>query len=275
MDGTDSERGSATGHDRSVEGARAILRVPEVLIAVANRPQGLIFAEIREQLRLPKSSLHRLLRTLEQGGYLVNRSGAYHLGPQSARLATVMSRALPSPRFPESVRPILDWLALQSKESVILAVLTADRREVSYIDVINSDAPLRFTVPLGNRRPLYAAASGQAMLAFLPPEEQERYIAEAAFQQLTKDTLRREDMPARLRDIRTSAVVFDRNGSFVGASAVASPCFDGAGEVHCAVSIAGPTERMDTNIDRLRQLSREAGERASRLLGYAGAYPPP
>jgi DNA-binding IclR family transcriptional regulator len=60
----------------------------------------------------------------------------------------------------------------------------------------------------------------------------------------------------------------------MGASAIASPCFDKAGDVQSAISIAGPTERIEQALDHLCRLSLDAGEQISRLLGYAGPYPP-
>lgn len=255
------------------DGARAILRVPEVLIAVASGT-GLSFAQIRSQLGLPKSSLHRLLRTLEQGGYLVERSGAYSLGPASARLSLKLASALPAKDLRGYVRPTLEAMAEESGESVMLAILTGDREMITYVDVINSSMPLRVTVPLGQKRPLYAAASGQAILAFMTTQEQDRYLACTDFLRLTPDTLDSGGLSRKLAEIRERGVVFDRNGSFIGASGIASPCFDGDRTVCCAISVAGPTERLEPIREKLSRLCLEAGERVSRILGFTGTYPP-
>ncbi len=255
-------------------GPRAILRVPEVLMAVASGPEGCSFTELRDQLGLPKSSLHRLLRTLEHGGYLNLQAGCYVLGPQAAQLARKLNQALPTGNFPASCRPTLAWLARETGESVMLGVPTPDGSEIVYVEVVNSATPLRFTVPSGHKRPLYAAASGQVLLAYRSPEDLDRYLAATEFQRLTRDTLSAEQLPAHLARIRERGVVFDRNSSFIGASAVASPCFDSDGKVQSAISIAGPTERIERELDRLSRLSLEVGEQISRLLGYQGPYPP-
>lgn len=270
----DSTTGDLGDRAALPDGPRAILRVPDVLLAVAARREGRSFAELREVLGLPKSSLHRLLRTLEQGGYLVQRSGMYFLGPASVTLARELGKALPADDLPDAARPVLEWLARETGESIILAELADNGDEVFYIDVINSEAPLRFTVPLGNKRPLYAAASGQAILAFLPREEQERYLAQARFEELTGSTIDRDRLREKLPAIAESAFVFDRNGSFAGASGIASPCFDHSGKLRCAVSVAGPTERIERAMDRLQSILLEAAERISRNLSYAGTYPP-
>lgn len=243
-------------------------------MAVAEKRDGCSFVELREELQLPKSSLHRLLRTLEQGGFLSQRSGVYFLGPESGRLAYKIGAALQIDEFPGSVRPVLEWLARETSESIILAVLSSEGDEVTYIDVINSEVPLRFTVPLGNRRPLYAAAAGQAILAFLPADQQQSYIAKTDFVRLTKDTLNGSELSDKLNAIRETGCAFDRNGSFVGASGLSAPCFDRSGNVYCAICVAGPTERIEAAFKRVQDIVLDAGKRISRILGYTGKYPP-
>lgn len=264
--GTDSETKEA--------GPRAILRVPEVLMAVAARRGGIGLAELAQQLALPKTSLHRLLRTLEGGGYLVHAGGLYSPGPESLRLANVLSRASQLEDFPGCARPVLEWLAAETGETVMLSVLSDTGIETVYVEVIESEAPLRFTLRVGNRRPLFSTASGKVMLAFAPTEAQQRYLAQADFLQFTAETSGKKDMPAILKQARAAAVIFDRNGIVDGASGVASPAFDREGAPFCAVSLAGPTERMEARRAEFEGLVREAGERLSAVLGWVGDYPP-
>lgn len=266
----DSESG-----ERADAGPRAILRVPEVLIAVATRRGGASLAELGQVLGLPKTSLHRLLRTLEHGGYLVREGGRYAPGPESFRLGRLLGQAATSDDFPASARPVLESLARESGETVMLTVLSDRGHEIVYVDVIESEAPLRFTLRPGNRRPLYAVASGKVMLAFLPAEAQADYLAQAEFVRFTADTTRREEMPQVLQAARESAVVFDQNGIVDGAAGIASAAFDAEGRVFCSVSVAGPTDRVRAHRTALEAQVLAAGERISRVLGYDGVYPPP
>lgn len=259
---------------REEAGPRAILRVPEVLMAVAAQRGGATPAELAQQLNLPKTSLHRLLRTLEHGGYLIRQAGLYTPGPETFRLARLIGEAAPAADFPANARPALEWLARETGETVMLCTLSERGAESIYVDVIESEAPLRFSVRVGNRRPLFAVAAGKAMLAFLPPAAQAHYLDQTDFLQFTPDTTHKEEMPALLRQARETAVVFDRNGILDGASGIASPVFDREGHAFCAVSIAGPTERVATHRARFEQLVLQAGQRISGVLGYSGDYPP-
>ena len=271
---TEIESRSGSAGDNKTAGPRAVLRVLDVLMAIASRPGGCSLAELAPRLDVPKTSLHRLLRTLESGGYLTVQSGSYKLGPAAFHLASVIGSSAPSTAFPACARPVLEWLAHESRDTVMLGVLIEDEHEILYIDVIDSEASVRFSVPAGDRRPLYTAASGKAVLAFMEPAAQQTYLNTTDFRQFTPFTTGRDELADELREFRNSAVAFDSNGREVGASALASPIFDSGGKVFASVSVAGPTDRIVANREPLSSLVRSAGERISRLLGFGGAYPP-
>ena len=253
---------------------RGVLRVPEVLVACASRPEGGSLATLGKELKFPKTSLHRLLRTLEYGGYLENRSGYYVMGPQSFHMARLIAQLQPRTTFPMSAMPTLEWLAKETSESAMLGIISEERTDIVYISAIDSTEQLRYTLPIGVRRPLFSGASGKVVLAFFTPEERTNYLAHMAFFQMTTSGTTREELPALLEQLRQDAVIYDRNGSFEGASAISAPIFDRNGAVFAAISLAGPTERMDANRDRFCALGKSAAERISRGLGYVGVYPP-
>ena len=253
---------------------RAILRVPEVLAACAATPDGASLAQLSNELELPKTSLHRLLRTLESGAYLQRSGDTYRLGPESFRLAHLIGQYQPSKLYPACAKPVLEWLAQETHESIVLGVLSEDRTSMVYVDSIDSTAQLRFTVPIGSRRALYRGAAGRVVLAFLPEEEQRRYIDTTELVPDTPRTPTREQLPGILQTAREQAILFDVNGNFAGASAMSAPIFNNEGQVFSAVTIAGPTDRMVSNKTRFEALARTAAARISSLLGYNGVYPP-
>ena len=260
--------------DKDHNGARAILRVPEVLMAIGRERGGRGFSELRDELDFPKSSLHRILRTLEHGGYIARRAGLYVLDYQSARLAQMLEWSNANLEFPASARPVMEWLASLTQESVILSGLSPSMKETIYLSVIASEAPLRYTPPPGNQPPLYSVAAGKAMLAFLPRAYREQYLADTQFLAITPFTSGREVMPAILAEVAQTGSVFDRDGSVMGASAVASPIFDRWGKISCAISVAGPTSRTEIALPSLRDSVRRAAEQISQILGFSGVYPP-
>ena len=255
-------------------GARAILRVPEVLMEIAGARRGLSLAELDARLSIPKASLHRLLRELGRGGYLVHEAGAYRLGPSSFHLAGLVTQAGPARPFPGCARPELERLAVATGETVMLGVLSESGAEITYVDVIDSRAAVRFTIPIGDRRPLHSVASGKAVLAFLPGAAVRAYLEQADFTRFTAQTTSKDELPTVLREIAAAGVALDCGGRAAGASALASPVLDADGWAFAAISVAGPADRIALAAPRLAALVLTAGERISRVLGYTGAYPP-
>ena len=251
-------------------GPRSVLRVLDMLQAVAAHPDGLTLTEISSALALPKTSTFTLLKALEAGDYLDLRNSRYVLGLQALRLGVSLNQPHLITRY---ARPVLEWLAQETNETIMLAVPAEEGHEVIYLDVIESDTPLRFVVRPGNRRPFYCAAAGKAVLAFLSIEFQQKYLDTTTFIKFTADTSSKEELIKLLPKIRRRGVVLDANGIIDGAAGVASPGFDRNGRVNCAISIAGPTARMLAQQAQFERLALEAGERMSRLMGYAGRYP--
>jgi IclR family transcriptional regulator, KDG regulon repressor len=253
-------------------GPRSALRVMDILQALAAEPEGLSLAKLSDRLKLPKTSVFSLLKALEGGGYLRGHDGRYTLGDQALKLGARIGQAR---SFPKCARPVLEWLARETEETILLGVLSEEGHEITYVDVIESEKPLRFAVRVGNRRPLYCTAAGKVMLTFLPTSFRTKYLANTKFVKFTYDTSSKEELIAMFPEIRRRGVVVDANGIIDGASGIASPCFDQDGLVTCSITIAGPTVRMLETRERIEQLALKGAEQLSEILGYRGTYPPP
>src|SRR3954469_5936154 len=248
-------------------GPRSALRVMDILQALASEPNGVTLAALSDQLRVPKTSVFSLLRALEGGRYVQADDGRYTLGGQALKLGASLGQAR---ALPKSARPVLEWLAAETGETVLLGILSEEGHEISYVDVIESDKTLRFAVRIGNRRPLYCTAAGKALLAFLPNSLQMKYLTQTKFVKFTPDTSSKDELIALFPQIRHRGVVVDANGIIDGATGIASPCFDQAGRVSCAVTIAGPTTRIVPARKHLEKLALKAAEQISQSLGFRG-----
>lgn len=252
-------------------GPRSALRVMYILEALAAEREGMTLARLAEHLKLPKTSVFSLLRSLEWGNYVQSENGRYKLGDQALRLGTILNH---TQTFPNSVRPVLEWLARETDETILLAVPMEQGQEICYVDVIESEKPLRFTIRPGARRPLYCTAPGKAMLPFMPKSFQTKYLGRTKFVKFTPDTLTKEELVARLPEIRQTGLMVDVNGIIDGATGIACPCFDQSGAVSCAVTIAGPTARILEARSAIERLALKAAMQISQILGYRGPFPP-
>ncbi len=251
---------------------RSPLRTVQVLHELAVAGQGVPLAVLAVRLALPKTSLFRLLRALEQGGYVTSVNGVHQVGPQAIKLGVALVQ---NREFPNCARPAMETLAGQCNETVILGTFDDSRTQIVYADVIEPSNPLRFSIKSGLTKPLYSSATGQTLLAWMPPEQRARYLQTVKLQRLACGTVRSvAALKRRLKDVRATGVAVSVDGMFDGVYSIAMPVFDAAGQVPAGLSISAPSTRGEKNEERFAALLKKAGEEVSRVLGFTGTYPP-
>ena len=246
---------------------RATDRVIDILELTAASRDGIPLKDLSLLVETPKSSLLPLLRTLAARGYLEQgRTGSYRLGARALELAV---RAPGRRDLVEAARPALDALMRRTGESTFLTTLDADRAAVIFIDVVETDQLIRYTVSVGQRSPLHATANGKAILAFLPPAERDAILRTLTLKRYTDRTLTTlPALRAALDETRASGVSLSVDEVVKGASGIAAPVYDREGRVAGACAIGGPTDRMRP---RLRQLAADVKATArsiSIVLGF-------
>lgn len=258
--------------DRLFSPPRAIARVLRVIEALAAEPRGRSLAALSVDMGVPKSSLFAILKGLEQEGYVALDKDTYGIGPNARRLADTIRGGR---SFAERARPILESLARATGETVILASLAQDQRHVEYTVVVESDSFLRFSVNVGARRPLSSGASGHAVLGWFPQAQRDRYLASGPFERFTAKTTA---SPAALRKaiakVRRDGAAITVDGTVTGATGIAAPYFDRHGAVAGSLLVAAPTARIAGREKEVIKAAQHGAEAISRLLEYAGTYPP-
>jgi DNA-binding IclR family transcriptional regulator len=247
---------------------RAANRIVDILELLAASVDGLPLREVSARLRAPKSSLLPLLRALTARGYLAQgRAGEYRLGPRALDLGAASAPA--RRELVEVARPALGALMRRTGETVFLATLSSDRASIVYVDKVESDHIIRYASGIGDRRPLHAASSGKAILAFLPAGEREEILKSLSLARHTARTVTSVSaLLASLEEIRRAGVCVTVDELVAGASGIAAPIFERDGRVVGACAIGGPTERVRP---RLRALAAEVKDTAGVLsaqLGY-------
>lgn len=261
------------GHSDADPNPRSPLRTVQVLHALALDARGATLAQLAARLALPKTSLLRLLRALEEGGYVHSHEGVHQLGPQAHMLGAALVR---NREFPACARPAMQALAERCNETVILGTLDDSGTQVVYSEVIEPTTPLRFSIRPGLVKPLYCSAIGQSLLAWMPPARSAPYLEAVQLQRLASGTVRSlAALRRQTRSIRASGIAVSVDGMFEGVYSIAAPVFDAGGHVPAGISISAPSSRGARHERRFATLVQQAGEEISRVLGYAGPYPPP
>lgn len=243
------------------------MRLVALFEALAKSEEGVSLAELSTTVAAPKSSLLGILRSMVALGYMEHGHDRYRLGPKSFRLAADI---LAVRRFPNLVRPILQDLAAKSGETIFLVVLDRLARRVTYADVVETANPVRYTVPTGTTRPLYASAGGLMLLAYQEQAWVEDYLGATKLEPLTERTT---TDPGQLRDrlvqIRRDGFAISLSETVPGAAGIAAPIFNADGSVDVGILIGTPADRFEQELPELKRLLREA---TTRVAGITQAF---
>lgn len=247
-----------------VQSVSRSLRILEAL-GRDGKPQSL--AEITAAVKLPKTTVHRLLETLQYEGYVEQNPVTRQL-LLSSKILELAASFLGRFDVREVARPLLMELWQRSQETVHLGLI--DGSEVLYVEKLDSPHTIRMYSKIGRRAPLHCTGLGKALLANLPAEELERILEQQEFQRFTENTLvDRADLLQELANIRSRGVAFDNEEHEKNVRCVAAPVFDAQGQVNSAISIAGPAFRMTPERQQdLEPYVVEAAQKISRRLGY-------
>jgi len=142
-------------------GVQVIARAAQLLRALEREPQGLSLAQLAERVRLPRSTVHRIVTALAAEGLLasVSSTGRVRIGPEFARLA-----AAGPAEFWRPVEPFMQQLHDQLGETIDCGMLDGARVRVIHV-IPSTRHTLRAIAEVGQAFPLYCSAKGKALLA--------------------------------------------------------------------------------------------------------------
>jgi len=252
---------------RAAYSVNVLERTFRILDAFSRNGQELGVTELIPKLRIPKSTIHRLIMVLERHGYLERSTSGdkYHLG---AKLVQLGMHALSSLDLGRIATPHLERLVKQTGETAHLGVL----REGEIISLFHCQSAhvLRPPATVGRRIPVHCTSLGKAILAFLPEDEKKRILANLRFKSYAPKTIKRmSEFKAELKRIRNAGYATDNEEFEEGLRCIGAPVRDHSGDVIAAIGIAMPSVRMKKN--RVPQLTRAVIKTAGELsvaLGY-------
>ncbi len=245
---------------------QSVDRTLDVLEALASRRGATGISELSQLVGLHVSTVHRLLATLVDRGYVRQdpESSRYHLG---SRVFTLASAADVHLDLRLVARPYLERLMRNSGETANLVTLSDG--EVVYLDQVASMHLVKMFTSPGMRAPLYCTGSGKAMLAFGPAANVERVLSEPLARRTPKTLANRAAFENELARIRERGLAIDDEEMEEGVRCIAVPIFDRRAAVAGALSVSGPTTRMThERVERLAPVILALAAELSAQLGY-------
>jgi len=245
---------------------QSIQRAVAIMRAFSERKPELSVMELSRQLQLHKSTVSRMLGTLQHEGLISQNpeTGKYRLGVGLVSLAGV---ALGRQNARAAAQPYLSELVDLTQETVNVSV--RDGRECINIERAFSPQPIRYMGWIGRRAPLHCTASGQVLLAYMAPAERRALLPQPLpkFTTHTKTSL--EELDLVFTRILAQEYVIVQEEYEEGFTAIAAPIYDHKGRVEATLTISGPTYRLDN--ERCRRFVPHLLETAARIsadLGY-------
>lgn len=248
---------------KGVQPLTSALKIFALLDLIARQKAPVRLIDLTRLTGESKGTVYQRLVTLIEAGWIEQfEPGTYRL---SLHAAIIGDMALEQSNLGERATATLERLALESKETVSLAVL--DGVKARLVRRVEAEVVVRAEVRVGTTLQLASSSSGRVLTAFATPEIRRLLESKGA-------TLAAEEI---LDGIQQSGYAISTGEDVPGVRSIAMPIFFGNRGCVAALSIVTPVERF--NGERLLPPLRTAAEalnaaisgpRRQELLGSSG-----
>lgn len=240
-------------------------RMMVVLGEIERSPAGPTIRELTAALGLPRTSVYRILNTLQLHDVVQRDArGGYHLGRRLIGLAARVAAGAGELDIAALCQPYLDRLAAELGEGIKLSVLDPDG--VLVLAVAQGRREYALTAIRGQHLPLHAGAAGKLLLAYLPPQEMEARLAPplAALTSRTITDPRR--LRAEIARIRRQGWAQDKGEGVPSILAYAAPVLAPDGRMLAAISVPFLAGTSPTRMEEIRRAAVDAAREASAAV---------
>ncbi|WP_340373465.1 IclR family transcriptional regulator [Peribacillus sp. FSL E2-0218] len=243
---------------------KTVVKSMQILTLFIDHPK-LTFNEMMEHSNLPKTSLHRMVGSLEEMGFLTrDDDGLYSLGLIFLQFGQLVGERLDIRAI---AYPIMKQLRDDVEEAVNLIV--RDKDEAMYIEKVDTLQPVRLYTSIGRRSPLYAGDS-RIILAYLPEEERETYIDGTDLHPIAIGTITDENtLRHALEEARANGYTITSSELENYTKSVSAPILNGKNQIIAAISVAGIEARFQE--DRLPELIEKVTKAAKEISMKLGS----
>lgn len=245
---------------------QSIERAIRLLEAFSPAQPRLSLTDLARRLDLPKSTVHNILKTLANHGYVERVEGdRYALGTAPIVLAQA---ARVSVELRDRAAPLLRELADGSRETVYLTSFEGDH--VLYVYAIETRSRLLARSALGDRGPMHCTSVGKAVLAELDDDAVAEIVARRGLPSFTAHTITSpEDLAAELERTRARGHAVDAQEHELGTYCLGAAIRDGRGQVIGACSLSGRDPRIvDARLEELVTPLLFTAQEISRRMGH-------
>ena len=224
--------------DRTSVGVQSVERALDLLESLATHETGLGVRDLSQITGLPNATIHRLLRTMVERGYVrQDSSRKYSLGTALIRLGDRAGRA-----FGVTAQPYLARLVSLSGETANLAMLEGDK--VVYVAQVPSQHSMRLFAEVGRHVLPHCTAVGKVLLSHRSNKDTKAIIDRIGLPARTQRTITDSTIFFQeLAQVRGQGFAIDDGEEEVGVRCIAVPVMAGTSCL-AAMSVSGPEGRF-------------------------------
>ena len=217
-------------------------RAMEILGCFDEKHSALTLTQLAQLTKLPMSTCHRIVGTLEEGGFLSKGSDRkFRVG---TKLWTIAQHAPLSERLRESALPTLARLYEETGENVTLAVL--DRGQALYVDRLVGERSIPTISRAGGHLPLHTTGVGKVLLAYQSEKAIEQYLSKPLPRPTPQSITQPDALRKDLAEVRKNGYSITRQEMTRGSGSIAVPIMRN-GKCVAAVGVIVHLNRLDVN----------------------------
>ena len=212
-----------------------------VIQAFTQQSSQMTISQLSIKTGLSRAAVRRCLYTLSKLGFAAAEDGSrYSLQP---RMLTLSHTFTTSNALSTAAQPILERMSAAHRES--FSVSTLDGDDIVYVARTTVNRVMAVDLHIGSRLPAYCTSMGRILLAYMPPEQLELYLARAVLTPHTTRTITTVDkLRLALRNVRRNGYALCDQEFEVGLRSLAVPVYAPSGRVVATINLSGSAPRI-------------------------------
>ena len=251
----------------TIETVKSVQKAFKILNCFTLETPELGITELSRKLKTSKSTMHRLLNSMQNEGFIMQNPSnqRYRLGYSILRLSEIV---LAGTNIRNIALPFLKDLRDKTGETTGLNIIYKKSRIC--IEKAESRHELRRFIEIGKPLPVYAGASGKMLLAHQERSYIEEVIRETNLEAITEKTVTDpERLYNELNEIKAQGHCITYGEYSIEATSISAPVFDHRHNAVASINVSGPGFRFSPDkIEEYKKLVIEAAEKISEQIGY-------
>jgi len=212
-----------------------------VIQAFTQQNPQMTISQLSVRTGLSRAAVRRCLYTLTKLGFAGAEDGSrYSLRP---RMLTLSHTYTTSNTLSSAAQPILERMSSALRESFSVATLDGD--DIVYVARTTVNRVMAVDLHIGSRLPAYCTSMGRILLAYLPTDQLEQYLARVVLTPHTTRTVNSiEKLRLLLRNVRRNGYALCDQEYEVGLRSIAVPVYSSSGRVVATLNLSGNAPRL-------------------------------